>query len=156
VSQFDRLLAEVADLKTLLEQDGVSYDDLRWRAEHIIERYDELSAATKLRVGASAWMKTYLVFAGHFNDPKEGWNTFKGDFDTLAEAEQFCPEGGYNWKQVVGTGTKSILSWFETKGRHDNAPKLRVGAFVRLDTPFYKGSFGQVLGLSSLEYEVIG
>ena len=56
-------------------------------------------------------MKRFFVFAGYTYYPAGGWDDFKGDFDTLEEAQSHLQSENVketDWQQIVDSSTGEV------------------------------------------------
>lgn len=69
-------------------------------------------------------LKRYLLFVGDKYYPSGGMKDFKGDFDSLNEAqrifrskkEEYCYRSGYSWYHILDQETRKICSGSDSKG----------------------------------------
>jgi hypothetical protein len=57
-------------------------------------------------------LKRFIVFAFEHEDFGGGWDNFIASFDTLEEAQEWCPleELCYDWIQIVDSETSELVS----------------------------------------------
>lgn len=64
-------------------------------------------------------MKRYLLFAGLKYYPYGGWEDYKGEFDSIDEAEKYVQKHfeDCNWFHIVDIETKTVVKdgWLDDK-----------------------------------------